>query len=91
MDRIRSRKLSPLIVDYKSLKTISVSEFRQALWEDIKALSDFYNVHYTTGPKLIVPCTNEFGDPVIIKHPDGHVVRRYDTHYYRPACLDYHL
>jgi hypothetical protein len=91
MDRRNNRYKGHSTIDYKSLGTIPVSELAQALWEDIKALQDFYGVRFTTGAKLIVPSTNEYGDPLIIKHPDGHIVRRYDTHYYRPACLDYEL
>jgi hypothetical protein len=63
----------------------------QALWEDLKALKDFYNINFVTGARLIIPPTNEWGDPVIMKHPDGRVVTRYDSHYYKPACLDYKL
>lgn len=81
----------PPVIDYKSLGTIDLSQFRQALWEDIKALDDIFNIQYVTGAKLILPCTNEYGDPLVLKFPDGRVVRRCDTHYYRPACLEYKL
>jgi hypothetical protein len=47
---------------------------------------------YVTAPKLIVPATNEFGDPVVVKRlATGATVKRLDTHHYRPACLDYKL
>jgi hypothetical protein len=45
-----------------------------------------------TGVKLVVPATNDFGDPVVIKRlATGATVKRLDTHHYHPACLDYKL
>jgi len=78
-------------IEYKTLGTISVEQLAQALWEDIKALQEFYGVKFVTGAKLEIPATNEYGDPLPVRHPDGHIVRRYATHHYRPACLDYQL
>ena len=91
MDRQFYRAKCFTTIDYKALGTVSVSELSQALWVDIKALGDLYNVRYVTGARLIIPSTNEYGDPVVIRHPEGHIARRLDTHHYRPACLDYQL
>lgn len=91
MKKQNSRYRGSSTVDYKTLGTISIEQFAQAIWEDLKALKDIYGVSYVTASKLVVAPTNEYGDPVVIRHPDGHVVKRCDTHYYRPACMDYQL
>ena len=91
MSEHRKNYKSLAVVDYKSIGTVSIDEMAQALWEDIKALQDLFGVRYVTGAKLIIPSTNEYGDPLVVKHPDGRILRRYDTHYYRPACMDYKL
>ena len=42
--------------------------------------------------KLMVPATNEFGDPLLVKRlSTGATVKHLDTHHYHPACLDYKL
>jgi len=81
-----------LEIDYKTLGTISLAEFQQAMWEDIQALHDEFGISFVKNVKLIVPATNEFGDPVEIRRlSTGATVRRLDTHHYHPACLDYQL
>ena len=81
-----------LEIVYNSLGTISLAEFQQAMWEDIQALHDELGISFVKNVKLIVPATNEFGDPVEIRRlSTGAKVRRLDTHHYHPACLDYHL
>ena len=81
-----------LEIDYKTLGTISLDELKQALWEDIQALHDEFDVSFVKGVKLIVPATNEFGDPVDVhRRSNGHRIKRIDTHHYHPACLDYKL
>jgi hypothetical protein len=81
-----------LEVDYQSLGTISLEEFKHALWEDIQALHDEFDVSFVKNAKLIVPSTNEFGDPVDVhRRSNGHRIKRIDTHHYHPACLDYKL
>jgi hypothetical protein len=92
MDKAKKNKHRTIAtVEYNPLGTVSIEQLAQALWEDIKALQDFYGVRFVTGARLEIPATNEYGDPVYVRHPDGHIVRNYDTHYYRPACLDYNL
>lgn len=82
----------PLEIDYKTLGTISIDEFQQALWEDLQALRDGFDVSYLKNAKLIIPATNEFGDPVDVRRrANGQRIKRIDTHHYHPACLDYKL
>jgi hypothetical protein len=81
-----------LTYSYQCLGTITLDEQKQAIWEDIQALRDEFGVSYLTGVELVVRATNEFGDPLKIRRlSNGEVVRRLDTHHYRPACLDYKL
>ena len=79
-------------ITYKNLGTITMDELKQALWEDIEALKDQFGVSYVNGVKLLVPATNEFGDPLLVKRlSTGAPVKHLDTHHYHPACLDYKL
>ncbi len=81
-----------LEITYNKIGTVTLAEFEQAIWEDIKALHAEFGVSFVTNSKLIIRATNEFGDPVVVKRlSTGAVVRRLDTHHYHPACLDYHL
>jgi hypothetical protein len=74
------------------LGTIAIDELKQAIWEDIEALKDQFGVAYVTNVKLVVPATNEYGDPRLVRRlATGETVKRLDTHHYHPACLDYHL
>jgi hypothetical protein len=83
---------SILEIDYDTLGTMALDEWKQAIWEDIEALKNQFGVSYVTAPKLIVRATNEFGDPVLVKRlSTGATVKRLDTHHYHPACLDYKL
>ncbi len=86
-------KIDPVLeIDYKKLGTIPLDELKQAIWEDIEALKDEFGVAYVTNAKLIVPATNEFGDPLVVKRlSTGAPVKHLDTHHYHPACLDYKL
>ncbi len=85
-------KTDPVLIDYKSLGTIALDEFKQALWDDIQALHEQFGISFVKGAKLIVPATNEYGDPVSVKRlSNGQRVSRLDTHHYRPACMDYKL
>ena len=61
------KKADPVEIDYKSLGTIALDELKQAICEDIDALKNQFGVSFVTGVKLIVPATNEFGDPVVIR------------------------
>lgn len=81
-----------LEITYTKIGTVSLAEFEQAIWEDIKALHAEFGISFVNGSKLVVKATNEFGDPVVIKRlSNGAKVKQLDTHYYHPACLDYHL
>ena len=83
---------SVLEIDYKKIGTIPLDELKQALWEDIEALRNEFGVSFVTGVKLVIPATNEFGDPVAVRRlSNGATVKQIDTHHYRPACLDYKL
>ena len=58
-------KTDPTVeIDYKTLGTIPLDELKQAIWEDIEALREEFGVSFVTGVKLVVPATNEFGDPL---------------------------
>jgi len=88
----KNEQPTPIEIDYKSLGTISLDELKQALWEDIQALHDEFDVSFVKNVKLIVPSTNEFGDPVAVhRGSNGHATKRIDPHHYPPACLDYKL
>jgi hypothetical protein len=78
-------------IQYSELGTIAIDELTHAVWEDIQALKEIYHVSYVTGARLIIPVTNEYGDPRYTRHPEGHRIYRMDTHHYRPACKDYEL
>ena len=86
-DLIRFLKLTT-----RTIGTIPLDELKQAIWEDIEALREEFGVSFVTGVKLVVPATNEFGDPLLMKRlSTGAPVKRLDTHHYHPACLDYKL
>ncbi|MGD9537142.1 MAG: hypothetical protein AB7P52_05235 [Alphaproteobacteria bacterium] len=80
-----------LTIDYKALGTISLEELRQAVLTDLAAMGDILNIEFTTGAKLLIPITNEYGDPVRFSELTNRSQTRIDTHHYRPACKDYEL
>ena len=80
-----------LTIDYRSLGTISLLEFAHAVFEDVHALSDIYNVRFVKGPRLRLYVTDEFGEEIKVQHPAGGTVRYLNTHHFRPACKDYEL
>ncbi len=86
-----NRRQEAVFIDYKELGTISIDELAQAVYTDIQALKDIYHVKFVTGPQIKLPVTNEYGDTRVIRHPEGHLINRMDTHHYRPACRDYDL
>jgi hypothetical protein len=57
---------SVIEIDYRLLDTLSLDEFKLVLWEDIQALHDEFGVSFVKGAKLIVPATNQNGDPQIV-------------------------
>lgn len=80
-----------LTIDYRALGTVSLSEFRQAVLTDLAALENELGIAFMTAPKLIIPITNEYGDPVSFRKLTDRSQTRIDTHHYRPACKDYDL
>jgi hypothetical protein len=82
---------SKLTISYQGLGIVSVDELAQAIWTDIQALKDIYNIHYVRGSSLWLVATNEYGDPVVVQRPTGGSISYMDTHHYRPACKDYGL
>ena len=87
----KKKKDHALIIEYKSLGTITIEELAHAIMEDIQALKSEHNVRFVTGVRLRLPVTNEYGDPLRVTRPGGGRMYRIDTHHYRPACLDYNL
>lgn len=89
---MRHNKHDPLVIDYRELGTISLDELKQAFWEDIEQLKEQFGVGFVTNVKLVMPVTNEYGDPLQVRRlATGAPVQRLDTHHYHPACLDYQL
>ena len=86
-------KIDPvLVIGYEKIGSIPLDQWKQAILDDIEALRNEFGISYVTNSKLIVAATNEFGDPLVIKRlSTGATVKHLDTHYYRPACLDYQL
>jgi len=80
-----------LVIDYRGLGTISVSELIHAVIEDVHVLSDLYNINFVKGPRLKLFPTDEYGSPVRILNPAGGSVQYLHTHHLRPACKDYEL
>jgi hypothetical protein len=61
-------KTDPVVeIDYKNLGTIKIDDLKQAIWKDIEALKNQFGVSHVTGVKLLVPVTNECGDPQKVK------------------------
>ncbi len=91
MYKRKGKGVGKAIIEYESLGIISIEQFEQALWEDLKALHDFYGVRFLKGARLEIPATTQYGDPIPFRHPDGQVVTKLVTHFYHPAYLEYHL
>lgn len=84
-------KLGSLAINYGALGTVNSEEFCQALIEDMKAIQALFGVRYVTGAKLSLTITNEYGERVPVRRPEGNRVFMIDTFYYRPACKDFDL
>lgn len=41
-----------VVIEYSALGTMSVDEFRRAIWTDLEVLKDQYNVKYVKNPAL---------------------------------------
>lgn len=80
-----------LTISYKELGTISIKELRDAVIEDVHALSDIYNVQYVKNARIKLYVTNEYGEEIKVRRPTGGTINFMDTHHYRPACKDYDL
>lgn len=80
-----------LTVGYKRLGTISIDELAHAILEDLHAIKEIYQIRFVHGCQLRIVPTNEYGEPVRLRHPLGGPVRYIDTLHFRPACLDYKL
>lgn len=78
-----------LMIDYSGLGTVCVEEFTQALIEDMHAIREDFRIRFCTRPRLYLPVTNEYGDPVDIRRDDGMRVERIHTYHYRPFCLEF--
>lgn len=78
-----------VLIEYAALGTMSVDEFRRALWTDLEILKDQYNVKYVKEPRLTVPITDEFGEFLKLRRPGGKRVDRLRTYHFRPVCTDY--
>ncbi len=87
----KKKKDDALVIEYKSLGTITIDELAHAILEDIQALKHEHSVRFVTGVRLRLPVTNEYGDPLRVIRPGGGKMTRIDTHHYRPICLDYDL
>jgi hypothetical protein len=80
-----------LTVGYRKLGTISIDELAHAIHEDIQALKDIYHVRFVSSSRLRIVVTDEYGEPLHVRHPLGGPLKYIDTHHFRPACLDYKL
>lgn len=80
-----------LTVHYKQLGTVSMEELAHALIEDIKSIENLYNVRFVTGGYLKLYVTNEYGDKLPVRRPEGGKVSFIDTFHFKPACKDYEL
>jgi hypothetical protein len=87
----KDEKRQGLVIEYRELGTISIDELAHAVFEDIQALKEIYNVHYVKGARLRLPITNEYGENLTVTRPSGGRIFRMDTHHFRPACKDYDL
>lgn len=84
-------KQNGLMIEYRELGTISLDELCHAVIADIQALKELYNVRFVNGARLRLSVTNEYGEQLDVRRPNGGRVFRIDTHHYRPTCKDYDL
>lgn len=92
MDKKKGNKRqSGILIEYRGLGTVSMDELLQALITDIHVLRDDYNAKFTTGVRLFLPITNEYGEHIDIKKPSGERLSKFDTVHYRPTCLDFEM
>lgn len=87
----KQRPAHHVVISYEKLGTIHPKEQLQAILEDINTLMDQCGSFSITGAELILPTTNEWGDPVYLRKTTGQRVRKFDTNHYVPACRDYEL
>ncbi len=84
----RAKKPTPLNINYEG--RVSLDEFRQAIWQDLDQLEKD-GVEFLEEAKLQIPIVNQYGDPMMIKDPDGRVITDIHSHAYRCAAQDYAL
>jgi hypothetical protein len=87
-DKLREHEVE---IIYEKLGTIHPNEQLQAILEDFNILADQCGSFCITGARLILPVTNEWGDPIILRKETGQRLRRFDTNHYVPACKKYEL
>ena len=79
-----------LTVDYSKMGTMTIDEFKQALWTDLQVLKEHHAVKYINAPKLKLEITDEFGEAQTLRgRSNGKPIYRMHTRHYRPACMDY--
>ena len=49
-----------VVIEYKMLGTMSIDEFRLALWTDLAVLKDQYGVKFVKAPRLKIPITEVY-------------------------------
>jgi hypothetical protein len=55
---------------------MTIADIRQALYEKLHELEDDYAIHHARGATLYVNPTDEFGEPVVARGPDGRIVAK---------------
>lgn len=79
-----------LTVDYSKMGTMTIDEFKQALWTDLQVLKEQHAVKYINAPRLKLEITDEFGEAQPLRRrSNGKPIYRMHTRHYRPACMDY--
>lgn len=79
-----------LTIDYSKMGTMTIDEFKQALWTDLQVLKEHHSVKYIDAPRLRLQVTDEYGESQTLRgRIDGKPIFRMHTRHYRPACMDY--
>ncbi|WOS62052.1 hypothetical protein [Sinorhizobium fredii] len=85
------KQFSALTIEYKVLGTIPIDELFHAIKADIESLKDIHKVEFVTGAKLKLPVTDNYGQPIPVRRPNGAHMHMMHTYHHRPACKDYEL
>ena len=78
-------------IEYRMIGTMRIEEFMHAVIEDLIYLRDHNNVRFVRGARLKLPATDERGELIKVRRPEGGTLHRMDTIHYRAAYLDYYL